>query len=121
LHAGWHDSDSTTTPAREAMAGLRIGAINAHQKVIGTEFIFAPADPQAYNLLVKHLAGVTPVCAWNSPLLDADYSDLGAPLASITVAPFTEFYFLSVISDRPGFGWLENVEVTRVFLSIVFR
>jgi len=164
LHAGWHDSDSTTTPAREAMAGLRIAAINAHQKVIGTEFIFAPTDPQAYNLLVKQLAGVTPVYTTTAPLMDADYSGLvyklftrgdediialwsnaetpqtltlalatapthfkqatltrfadadgplgitttssSAPPAAITLQPLVEFYFLSVISDRPGFGWL---------------
>ena len=164
LHAGFHDSDPTTTPVREAMAGLRIAAINAHQKVIGTEFTFAPADPQAYNLLVKHLAGVTPVYTATAPLMDADYSglvyklftrgnediialwsnaetpltlilalatapthfkqatltrfaDVGGPLsitttsssappAAITVQPLVEFYFLSVISDRPGFGWL---------------
>ena len=29
-----------------------------------------------------------------------------APPAAITVQPLVEFYFLSVISDRPGFGWL---------------
>jgi len=179
LHAGWHDSDSTTTPAREAMAGLRIAAINAHQKVIGTEFIFAPAAPQAFNLLVKGLSGATPVYTATAPLIGADYgglvyklftrgsemqapgaseapgafgediialwsnaetpldlvltlspnptrfkqviltrfadaggplaisaTDLGAPPAAITVQPLVEFYFLSAISDRPGFGWL---------------
>ena len=164
LHAGWHDGDPTTTPAREALAGLRIGAINAHQGVLGSEFVFAPGEPAAYNLLVQHLAGVTPLYAWSAPLLDADYSglvyklftrgqedvialwsnaattqtltlglapeptsfrqvtltrfadaqgplaitktSLGAPPATITVQPLQEFYFLSVLSDRPGFGWL---------------
>ncbi len=168
LHAGFHDADPTTTPAREALAGLRIGAINAHQRVIGTEFIFAPADPAAYNLLVKHLSGATPVYRWDAPLMGADYSglvyklftrgnediiafwsnaedalalnlDIGAaqlrrvaltrfadadgslsitsqdfavPPAAITVIPIREFYFLSVISDKPGFGWLENLNAT---------
>jgi hypothetical protein len=181
LHAGWHDGDGdgdlstpvTTTPAREALAGLRIGAINAHQKVIGTEFIFAPADPTPYNLLVKALAGATPVYTSTAPLIGSDYSglvyklftrpvgqvpgtsigediialwsnaeaaldlalalrdptcfqevtltrfaDSGGPLTitaanlstpptNITVQPLREFYFLSVISDRPGFGWLD--------------
>jgi hypothetical protein len=180
LHAGWHDSDPTTTPAREAMAGLRIGSINTHQRVLGSEFIFAPTDPTAYNLLVKHLAGATPVYAWDAPLMDADYSGLvyklftrpvgqgtsigediialwsnaeeyqqltlslaaeptqfkqvtltsfeavlpradeperlsiftenkTAPPESILVRPIKQFYFLSVISDRPGFGWLADL------------
>jgi hypothetical protein len=182
LHAGFHDNfggepNDTTTPAREAMAGLRIGSINAHQRFLGMEFIFAPSDPAAYNLMVKHLAGVTPVYAWDAPLRDADYSglvyklftrevlvpgsseapgpfgediialwsnadnpleltltpsagptdfkqvtltrladahgsvaitttNLGTPPTTISVQPLREFYFLSVISDRPGFGWL---------------
>ena len=43
LHAGWHDTlggepNQTTTPAREAMAGLRIGAINAHQRFLGIHY-----------------------------------------------------------------------------------
>ena len=165
LHAGWHDSDPTTTPAREAMAGLRIAAINAHQRVLGTEFIFAPADPTAYNLVVKQLAGVTPVYTTDAPLMDADYSDLvvkrftrgrediiavwsnaatplsltlapgpahfgqvtltrfadaggplqisisdlDAPPPAVAVQPLREFYFLSVISDQPGFGWLDQL------------
>jgi alpha-N-arabinofuranosidase len=167
LHAGWHDSDPTTTPAREAMAGLRIGSINAHQRVLGSEFIFAPADTTAYNLMVKHLAGVTPVYAWDAPLTDADYSGivyklftrgdediialwsnaetpqelgltlsadsthfrqvtltsfadahgrlsvtttgLSGPPAIIPAQPLKEFHFLSVISDRPGFGWLADL------------
>lgn len=165
LHAGFHDADPTTTPAREGLAGLRIGAINAHQRVIGTEFIFALGDPAAYNLLVKHLSGATPVYRWDAPLIGADYSGLvyklftrgsediialwsnatdgmtlnlnsgaarfkrialtrfadaggtlattahtlATPPAAITVRPVREFYFLSVISDRPGFGWLENL------------
>ncbi len=182
LHAGWHDADPTTTPAREAMAGLRIAVINAHQRVLGTEFIFAPADPTAYNLMVKHLTGVTPVYAWDAPLLDADYSGLvyklftrgnedviaiwsnaatnrtlnliladgptqfkqvtltrfadtagplsvtttglSAPPTTIPVQPLKEFYFLSVISDRPGFGWLEDIAATSsygVFLPIILR
>lgn len=181
LHAGWHDADPTTTPAREAMAGLRIAAINAHQRVLGTEFIFAPADATAYNLMVKHLTGVTPVYAWDAPLLDADYSGLvyklftrgnediiaiwsndqedrqlaftlsaeptefkqvtlirfadaagplsvtttglSAPLTTIPVQPLKEFYFLSVISDRPGFGWLEDIAATSygVLLPIILR
>ncbi|MGB9593617.1 MAG: hypothetical protein ACPL7R_05730, partial [Anaerolineae bacterium] len=168
LHAGFHDADPTTTPAREGLAGLRIGAINAHQRVIGTEFIFAPADPTVYNLLVKHLAGATPIYRWDASLIGADYAglayklftrgnediiafwsnaegttslnlgtgaahyrrvtltrfaDAGGPLsitsdhpatppAAITVAPVREFCFLSVISDRPGFGWLENITAT---------
>jgi len=222
LHAGWHDGDPTTTPAREAMAGLRIGAIDAHQKVIGTEFFFAPASPAIYNLMVGRLAGATPVYAWDAPLIGADYSGLvyklftrpvqsaagdllgediiaiwsnaagpatvtltlseeggGAPLPSqgepvlsspkegwgaggrlsgqfkevtlttlaaglpraalpeqigpvseqldrppesIVVRPLREFLFLSVISDRPGFGWLANIASSspqRVHLPLV--
>jgi len=173
LHAGWHDGDPTTTPAREAMAGLRIGAINAHQRLLGSEFVFAPADPAAYNLLVKHLAGATPLYAWDAPLLDADYSGLvyklftrgqedvialwsnaetpqtltlslapeptsfrqvtltrfadahgplaitttnwPAPPATIAVQPLREFYFLSVLSDRPGFGWLAGLVTTPIW------
>ena len=150
--------------------------------MIGTEFIFAPADPQAYNLLVKGLSGATPVYTTTAPLIGADYGGLvyklftrpvrqvpgtsevpgtsigediialwsnaetplaltlaaapthfkqatltrfadangplgitttrsGAPPAVITVQPLVEFYFLSVISDRPGFGWLEGIAV----------
>jgi len=188
LHAGWHDNfgaevpNTATTPAREALAGLRIGAINAHQHFAGLEFIFSPSDPAPYNLLVKHLAEATPVYAWDAPLMDADYSglvyklfrrgnevqvpgtsevpgtfgediialwsnaeeplelvltpssdathfkqvtltsfadahgplaitttDLSVPPATIPVQPLTEFYFLSVISDRPGFGWLAGL------------
>ena len=157
-----------TTPAREALAGLRIGAINVHQRFVGLEFIFAPHDPTPYNLLVKHLAGVTPIYDWEAPLMDAYYSslvyklftrgdediialwsnaetpleliltpspdatnfkqvtltsfaDADGPLAittthmsalpaAISVQPLTEFYFLSVISDRPGFGWLAGFQ-----------
>ena len=184
LHAGFHDiyagePSTATTPAREALAGLRIGAINAHQRVLGTEFVFAPSDPMAYNLLVKHLAGATPVYDWDAPLMDADYSglvyklftrgdediialwsnysttlalnllpvsgsvdfrqvtltrfDAGAgqfvsvespstPSASIAVKPLKQFYFLSVISDRPGFGWLSDVSVSRlIYLPLLMR
>ena len=181
LHAGWHDGDPTTTPAREAMAGLRIAAINAHQRVLGSEFIFAPSDPTAYNLMVRYLAGATSVYAWDAPLLEADYSglvyklftrgnediiavwnnaetaqslalltgstifkqvtvtrfaadaggqlaisttDLSAPPAAIRVEPLREFCFLSVISDRPGFGWLDDIvalPTSRVFLPVVLR
>ncbi|MFQ6059280.1 MAG: hypothetical protein ACE5MB_10440, partial [Anaerolineae bacterium] len=162
--------NETTTPAREAMAGLRIGAINAHQRFLGLEFIFAPTDPTPYNLMVKHLAGATPVYAWDAPLSDADYSglvyklftrgdediiaiwsnaegplelaltlsaapthfkqttltrladaqgslvtnttELSAPPTTITVQPLRQFYFLSVISDRPGFRWLAGIAIT---------
>lgn len=181
LHAGWNDDgDPTTTPAREAMAGLRIAAINAHQRVLGSEFVLPPSDPAAYNLMVKYLAGVTPVYRWDAPLLDADYSglvyklftrgdediiavwnnaetpteltlltgpaifkqviltrfadaggplaisttDLSAPPAAIRVEPLREFYFLSVISDRPGFGWLDDMvalPTSGVFLPVVLR
>ncbi len=185
LHAGFHDvyggaPHTTTTPAREALAGLRIGAINSHQRVLGSEYIFAPADPTPYNLLVKHLAGVTPVYRWDAPLMDADYSglvyklfsrgqedviafwsnhtttlslrlwpgaaqfkqvtltrfadaggplaitvtNLSAPPAAITVQPLAEFYFLSVIGNEPGFGWLNDLTVTpvcRISLPLVLR
>jgi len=177
LHAGFHDGygggpNSATTPSREAMAGLRIGAINAHQRVLGSEFVFAPSDPAAYNLMVKQLAGATPVYAWDAPLMDADYSglvyklftrgdedviavwsnaegrrelslalsststrfkqvvltrladaqgglaittsELGTPPTAIPVEPLKEFYFLSVISDQPGFGWLDGAAASRV-------
>jgi len=222
LHAGWHDGDGdgdpatpvTTTPAREAIAGLRIAAINAHQKVIGTEFIFAPANPTIYNLMVGRLAGVTPVYAWDAPLIGADYAGvvyklftrpvqgaadsalgediiaiwsnapepvavtftvsgedgdalppsrgggggvgqsssvhfrevtlttlaaglprvdlperlfpaaerLDRPPEQIVVRPLREFIFLSVISDRPGFGWLADIvshSPQRVHLPLV--
>jgi len=187
LHAGFHDrygggTNPATTPAREAMAGLRIAAINAHQRALGSEFVFAPANPAAYNLMVKHLAGATPVYAWDAPLTDAGYSGLvyklftrgsevpvlgtpevpgtfgediialwsnadGSPALTLTlsadptsfkqvtltrmadahdsvaitttnpsippttisVQPLREFIFLSVISDRPGFGWLAGI------------
>ncbi len=172
LHAGFHDNfggepNDATTPAREAMAGLRIGVINAHQRFLGMEFIFAPSDPTPYNLMVKHLAGATPVYAWDAPLTDADYSALvyklftrgdediiavwsnaegpldlaltpsatptrfkqvtltrladahgalaitatnpSTPPTTISVQPLREFYFLSVINDRPGFGWLAGI------------
>lgn len=179
LHGGFHDlyagePHTATTPFREALAGLRIGAINAHQRFAGLEFIFAPADPAPYNLLVQHLAGATPVYAWDAPLIDADYSglvyklftrdeedilalwsnapvasilhlspmseavafrqvtltrfdanaaqfisaeDLAAPPATILVAPLTQFYFLSVSSDRPGFGWLDGLVSTPAYHS----
>ncbi len=181
LHAGWHDGDPTTSAARETIAGLRIGAVNAHQRVIGTEFLFAPADPAAYNVLVKHVAGSTPVYRWEAPLIGAAYSGLvyklftrgrediialwsnaaapqrlelalaagptqfrevtltrisgpdcptvdctavseatrmrvdvspvrlTLPPSGVTVAPLREFYFLSVVSDGPGFAWLESL------------
>jgi hypothetical protein len=123
--------------------------------------------------MVKHLAGATPVYAWDAPLMDADYSGLvyklftrgdediialwsnaeeyqqlalllaaeptqfkqvtltsfetvlpradeperlaifteskSVPPESILVRPIKQFYFLSVISDRPGFGWLADI------------
>lgn len=81
LHAGFHDTlagapNEATTPAREAMIGLRIGAINAHQRYLGLQFGFAPADPAVFNVMVQHLAGATPVYAWDAPLIDANYSGL---------------------------------------------
>lgn len=179
LHAGFHDGDPTTGPAREALAGLRIGTINAHQRVLGSEFIFSPDDPTVYNLMVKHLAGATPVYAWDAPLMDSDYSGIvyklftrgdedilavwsnaeetlalaltladdssqfkqitltgfqavlphadlpeqisvgienySVPPALVPIQPLKAFYFLSVISDRPGFGWLANLESTSDF------
>jgi hypothetical protein len=36
-------------------------------------------------------------------------TDLSAPPAAISVEPLREFYFLSVSSDRPGFGWLAGL------------
>jgi hypothetical protein len=191
LHAGFKGGgDTTTSPAREALAGVRIGAINAHQWVIGTEII-SPADAgpgsgtvAAFNLLVKHLSGATPVhrSDWGTPLIGADYSGLvvklfsrgdedilvawsnaaapvrlllpdgpddsancspggplratafkrvvvtriaatgadgtevgitlgrpAAPPSTLTVLPLKEVFFLSVTSDRPGFGWLGSI------------
>lgn len=175
LHAGF-GSDPTSTPAREALSGLRIGAINAHQWVVGTEFIL-PADGsagsstlEAYNSLVKHLTGAAPYYRdeWGSPLVGAKYAGLvtklftrgnedilavwsnaaeprmlvlntaldarftdvrltriaaggdgngartsverfSVPPSGINVSPLSEFYFLSVTSDRPGFSWLSNL------------
>jgi hypothetical protein len=49
---------------------------SAHQRVLGSQFIFVPADPAAYNLMVKQLAGVTPVYPAAAPLMDADYNGL---------------------------------------------
>lgn len=80
LHAGWHDhgfehpDSPPTTPAREALAGLRIGAINAHQGVLASEFIYAPADPAVYNAMVRHLAGARPVYRWAAQRVGSDYS-----------------------------------------------
>jgi hypothetical protein len=39
----------------------------------------------------------------------AEPLSLAAPPAGITVQPLREFCFLSVISDRPGFGWLAPI------------
>ena len=178
LHAGWHDSgfehpsSPPTTAAREGMAGLRIGAINAHQGVLGTEFIYAPEDPAAYNLMVKHLSGAQPVYRWDAQRVGSSYSGvvyklftrgredimalwsnaeeaqvvalslaesgsgfeevllvrftaagdsltvtstrLAVPPLSVPVAPLTEFCFLSVVSDRPGFSWLASVQASSV-------
>jgi hypothetical protein len=36
-------------------------------------------------------------------------TNLDAPPVAISVQPLTGFYFLSVISDRPGFGWLADL------------
>ena len=224
LHAGWHAGDGdgdpatpvTTTPAREAIAGLRIAAIDAHQKMIGAEFIFGPANPAIYNLMVGRLAGATPVYAWDAPMIGADYSGvvyklftrpvqgaaddslgediiaiwsnaaepvavtltlgeesgdaplpsqgggwgvgrrvsgqfkevvlttlaaslpradlpeqlfptserLDRPPESIVVRPLRDFIFLSVISDRSGFGWLTDIASSspqRVHLPLVSR
>ena len=38
-----------------------------------------------------------------------------APPAAITVQSLVEFYFLSVISDRPGFGWLSDLPIHTLF------
>ena len=192
LHAGFFVKDKTTTTGRATIAGLRVGAINSHQRFVGIEFIGAADDPTAYNLLVQHLAGATPVYTTTAPLLDADYSglvyklftrgnediialwsnaetplslalalsagptqfkqvtltrfvaprcadvrcadardrldiftdQLSAPPAATSVEPLYEFYFLSVISDRPGFGWLNDIAAlptSRLFLPIVLR
>ncbi len=76
LHAGFYVKDETTTVGRAAIAGLRVAAINAHQRFVGMEFIGAAHDPTAYNLMARHLTGVTPVYTTTAPLLDADYSGL---------------------------------------------
>ncbi len=196
LHGGFAIKDETTNGGRTAIAGLRIGAINAHQGFAGLLFTGNNADPQPYNVLVKHLVGVTPVYRpeWNVPLIDTDYAglvyklftrgdediiavwsnaptpanlqlglsgaptqfkqvtltrvygpacptvdcagltpeernrvdvtgqSLGAPLAAIPVQPLQEFYFLSVISDRPGFGWLGNLGASHtIYLPLIVR
>jgi|GEM_PF-2775726 len=196
LHGGFGIKDETTNAGRTAIAGLRIGAINAHQGFAGLLFIGNNSDPQPYNVMVKHLVGVTPVYrpAWNVPLTGTDYSGLvyklftrgdedimalwsnapatvtlklplsgaptqfrrvtltrvygpecptvdcvgltpaernrvdvasqvwSAPPASIPVQPLQEFYFLSVISDRPGFGWLGDLGASHaLYLPLVLR
>ncbi|MBU0490430.1 MAG: hypothetical protein KKB13_01145, partial [Chloroflexi bacterium] len=78
LHGGFGIKDETTNGGRTAIAGLRIGAINAHQGFAGLLFIGNNPDPQPYNVMVKHLVGVTPVYRpeWNAPLTGTDYSGL---------------------------------------------
>lgn len=173
LHIGFHETygghtSALTSPAREAMAGLRTAAILAHQGFIGVEFIFAPEDPAVFNAMVKQLSGSVPVYRFAAPRTGAAYNGVvyklfsrgaediiaywsnadrasslalslagpgaryhdvrqvriaaapgGAaileagtydgPPASLPVAPVAEFHFLSVISDRPGFAWLDGV------------
>ncbi len=183
LHGGFGIKDNTTNAGRTAIAGLRIGAINAHQRFAGLLFTGNNSDPLPYNVMVRHLVGVTPLYKpeWNAPLIGTDYSGLvykfftrgqediiaiwsnagvpmtvklslaagpvqfgkvtltrifgpdcptvdcrglskaertrvdvgntwlSSPPATITVAPLQEFYFLSVISDRPGLGWLDEI------------
>ncbi|MBU0493582.1 MAG: hypothetical protein KKB13_17190, partial [Chloroflexi bacterium] len=47
---------------------------------------------------------------------------LSAPPASIPVQPLQEFYFLSVSSDRPGFGWLGDLGAPHtLYLPLVVR
>ncbi len=41
--------------------------------------------------------------------VDVGSTRLSSPPSGISVAPLQEFYFLSVISDRPGFGWLADL------------
>jgi len=46
----------------------------------------------------------------------------GRPPEQIVVRPLREFIFLSVISDRPGFGWLADIvshSPQRVHLPLV--
>ena len=196
LHAGFGIKDETTNAGRTAIAGLRVGAINAHQGFAGLLFTSNAPDPRPYNTLVRHLVGVTPVYkpGWNAPLMGTDYAGLvyklftrgdediiaiwsnatttvnlnlalaGAPTqfkqvtltrvygpecptvdcqgltpeersrvdvsnqswsvppSSIPVQPLQEFYFLSVISDRPGFGWLSDLRAShQVYLPLVLR
>lgn len=185
LHAGFFVKDTTTTAGRAAIAGLRAGAINAHQRYVGLNFIGTNTiDPAPYNTLVRALSGASPVYRWQAQLTGTDYSDLvyklftrgsedilvawsnaagpkrllldvvrgGAafrtvrttslvaapddggqcgtvacaelrepivitqqsldgPPSSISVVPLRQVVILSVVSDLPDFGWLDNLSV----------
>lgn len=183
LHAGFGVKDATTNAGRNAIAGLRIAAINCSQGFAGLMFTGNNSDPKPFNAMVRNLAGVTPVARedWGTPLIGADYSGLvyklftrgeediiavwsnapkpvslsltlsgepvrfkqvtltrifgpecpavdcsgltteerervdvlsevlESPPVTVSVKPLQELYFLSVISDRPGFGWLDGL------------
>jgi len=78
LHAGF-SNPQPKYDLTEAIAGLRIGVINAHQKFLGTIYVLANTNDfsaKVFNQMTKILTGVTPLYKWGSKLIDSNYSSV---------------------------------------------
>ena len=78
LHAGFSNPDPKYD-LTEAIAGVRIGAVNAHQKFLGTIYVLMPDSDfsaSVFNLMVQTLTGVTPVYQWESKLMGSNYTSV---------------------------------------------
>ena len=68
IRAGFHG-----TSPREVIAAFRIGTLLTAMRVEGMSFAFPPAEPNAYELLVRTLSGTHPVRRDEQP---ADFEEL---------------------------------------------
>lgn len=78
LHAGFYNV-KPKYDLTEAIAGLRIATMNAHQKFLGTVYVLANVNDfnaKVFNEMTRFLTGVTPYYKWEAKLIDSDYTSV---------------------------------------------